>query len=169
MKKKEKSLTKLPVTQSVQSPCLALQTARLYISRFKLPFVTNSDMYLVHSIVTRVPFQRHNSKIDYLEWENTCISILHSSNPDAWSQAWNIVTKPLPQELHFCGHETKNGKEINIWLWLEVVSCSNKRCDQYLRENRKINDKRNPLCTLTTMNDIFHERFITVPHLMYNK
>ena len=81
--KKEKSLTKLPVTQSVQSPCLALQTALLYISRFKLPFVTNSNMYLVHSIVTRVPFQRHNSKIDYLEWENTCISILHSSNPDA--------------------------------------------------------------------------------------
>ena len=164
LKQKEKSLTKLPVTQSVQSPCLGLHSALLYISRYKLTFVTNSDFYLVHSIVTRVPFQRHNSKIDYLEWENTCISILHSSNPDAWSQAWNIVTQPLPQELHFCGHETKKWKEINIWPWLEVGSCSNKRRDQYLRENREINDKRNPLYTLTTMNNIFHERFITVPH-----
>ena len=66
-----------------RQPFLGLQTARLYISRYTLTFVTNSDIYLVHSIVTRVPFQRHNSKIDYLEWENTCISILHSSNPDA--------------------------------------------------------------------------------------
>ena len=147
-----------------RQPFLGLQTALLYISRYTLTFVTNSDIYLVHSIVTRIPFQRHNSKIDYLEWENTCISILHSSNPDAWSQAWNIVTQPLPQELQFCGHETKKWKEINIWPWLEVVSCSNKRRDQYLRENREINDKRNPLYTLTTMNNIFHERFITVPH-----
>ena len=66
-----------------RQPFLGLQTALLYISRYTLTFVTNSDIYLVHSIVTRIPFQRHNSKIDYLEWENTCISILHSSNPDA--------------------------------------------------------------------------------------
>lgn len=108
--KNEKSLTKLPVTQSVQSPCLGFANC----SALHIP-VTNSDIYLVHSILARVPFQRHNSKIDYLEWENTCISILTLEYSRRMKPSVKYLSRnPYLKNCISVATKQKHGKETGL-------------------------------------------------------